>query len=51
MIVDRKVIKKGEVYRVLCPKINELTLLVNCAQCDYNKGYKSMLQILKCDYV
>jgi len=50
MISDRKVIKYGEVYRVHCYKTGELTLLVNCAECDQNKGYRPMLQILKCEH-
>lgn len=50
MIIDRKVIKNGEVYRVCkCPKTGEPTLLVTCAQCSQNKGYKPMLQIIKCE--
>jgi len=50
MIVDRKVIKKGEVYRVICPKTNELTLLVTCGQCEYKNEYDHEKMVVKCEY-
>ena len=47
MITDHPVIKRGDVYKVYCHKSGEFTLLVNCAECECNRGYNG--KTLKCE--
>jgi hypothetical protein len=48
-ILVKKVIKKGEVYKVLCQKGNEYNLIVNCHDCEQFKGYDKKENIVRCE--
>lgn len=46
--MKKQVIKKGDVYKVICYKTNEKTLLVNCHDCDRNHGYDPKASTIDC---
>lgn len=46
-----QVIKRGEVFKVACPKWNEKRLLVNCDECPDYKGYDKKTNSIKCGEV
>ena len=41
------VMKKGQVYKVICPKTREKTLIVTCADCKCFESGDS--KIIKCE--
>lgn len=45
----KNVIKKGNVYKVLCFKTGEKTLLINCHDCERNKGYDPIKNTIRCE--
>jgi hypothetical protein len=48
-IAEKHVLKRGQIFKVFCQKTGEMTLLINCHGCEYNKGYDPKLKILKCE--
>lgn len=46
--MKKQVMKKGDVYKVICAKSGDKTLLVNCSGCDRFVSYDKESRILDC---